>query len=92
MAEDQKTYGKPAPAAPVKTRVRALARGYYGGVLRDEGEQFDIEADADLGAWMDPVNRQDAERLANRIEKQRGNRPSPPVSKGVPPTPAMRMK
>lgn len=91
MAEDTKTNDA-KPAAPTKTRVRALARGYFGGAIIEAGEQFDINHDGELGSWMDPVNKADAERLAKRLGELRKNRPPPPVSKSVPPTPAVRIR
>lgn len=36
--------------------VRALARGYYGGMIRDVGDVFAIAAGAELGSWMEPVH------------------------------------
>lgn len=75
-----------------KTRVRALARGYFGGSMIEPGEQFEINNDQELGAWMEPVNAADRERLAKRMEKMRGNRPPPAISKSVPPTPAVRIR
>jgi len=80
------------PAKPAKTRVRALARGYYDGVIRERGDEFEIEADADLGGWMDPVSEAEAKRLAPEIAKLKKNRPPPPIGPNVKPTPATRLK
>jgi hypothetical protein len=91
MADDIKPVEQKA-AQPTKTRVRALARGYFGGVIIEAGQQFDISNDGELGSWMEPVNKADSERLAKRLEKLRPNRPPPPISKNVPPTTAIRMR
>ena len=80
------------PQPPAKTRVRALARGYYDGVIRERGDEFEISADADLGGWMDPVSEADAKRLAPEIAKLKKNRPPPPIGPNVKPTPATRLK
>jgi|GEM_PF-6758661 len=32
--------------------VTATARGYYGGRIREAGEQFTIDQEAHLGSWM----------------------------------------
>jgi len=79
------------PAA--KTMVVALAKGYYGGQLRERGDKFEIEKDADLGGWMDPVSKVDAVRLAPMIAQanERKTRPTP-IGVNVKQTPAMRAK
>ncbi len=93
MADPQPSVPSPAkPVAPVKTRVRALVRGYYGGQIRERGDEFEIAADTDLGGWMDPVADADAKRLAPEIAKLKKVRPPPPIGKNVPPTPATKLK
>lgn len=91
MADETKPSETKA-TTPTKTRVRALARGYFGGAIIEAGEQFDINHDGELGSWMEPVNKADAERLTKRLGELRKNRPPPPVSKSVPPTPAVRLR
>lgn len=39
-------------------RVYASRVGYYGGVLREPGDEFDIQDDKELGSWMTPVDQQ----------------------------------
>ncbi len=81
----------PAPAKPSKTRVRAIARGYYGGIIRDPGDEFEIDADDDFGGWMVPVTQADIQRLAPKIAAARKGKTAaaPP---GAKPTPAMKLK
>lgn len=81
-----------APAAPAKTKVRALARGYYGGAIREVGDVFELAADADYGAWMDPISADDAKRLAAAMERVKKIRPSPQPSKDVRVTPATKAR
>jgi len=72
---------EPADGIP----VRATRRGYFGGVLFEEGDRFVIPDDKALGSWMAPINPKDAERLAERLKKLNQHvRPPPP--KGVRPT------
>ena len=97
MSEPQKPAAKTEAAEPqkpaAKTKVVALGKGYYGGQLRERGDTFEIEKDTDLGGWMDPVNRVDAERLAPLIAqaKERKTRPAP-MGANIKQTPAMRIK
>lgn len=42
-------------------RVYANRLGYYGGVLREPGEEFDIQDEKELGSWMSRVD-QDVQR------------------------------
>lgn len=91
MADTQPTAEQPK-AKPTRTRVRALARGYYDGAIRERGDEFEIAADTDLGGWMDPVSEADAKRLAPEIAKLKKNRPPPPIGPNVKPTPATRLK
>jgi hypothetical protein len=78
-----------AKTAPSKTAVRALAKGYFGGAIREPGDVFEIAADADLGGWMQPVNPDDAERLKPILAKMK--RPAP-TNPNIPQTPAMRKR
>lgn len=36
--------------------VKALAKGYYGNRLREEGDKFVIEKESDMGSWMEELN------------------------------------
>jgi len=36
-------------------KVVATSKGYYGGAIREKGEEFDIGANEKLGSWMAPV-------------------------------------
>jgi hypothetical protein len=78
----------PKPATTV--RVRALARGFYG-CLREIGDVFDIAADADLGGWMDPIEKRDRERNAVKLAAYAKNRTKPPDPK-TKATPAIRLR
>lgn len=82
-----------APSETKTVRVRALARGFYGGALRERGVVFEIAADDDLGGWMEPIAKADAERLAPKIKAFRDKRmvPAPPISATVKPTPGVRL-
>lgn len=33
-------------------KVRATQLGYFGGVLREEGSEFEVSSKEDLGNWM----------------------------------------
>lgn len=35
-------------------KVRATTRGYYGGVVREAGDVFEVETKEHVGSWMDP--------------------------------------
>lgn len=48
--------------------VRAIARGYYGQI-REEGDVFGIESEADMGSWMEPYDRSHkAEKAADPVD------------------------
>jgi hypothetical protein len=68
-----------------RIRVKAQARGYYGGKIVEVGEVFEV-ADLELGGWMQPVDGEDAKRLEQRLAKIRLHRPSKALP-GVPQTP-----
>lgn len=34
-------------------KVRATTRGYYGGVVREAGDEFEVETKEHVGSWMD---------------------------------------
>lgn len=36
-------------------KVRATTRGYYGGVVRQAGDEFEVETKEHIGSWMDPA-------------------------------------
>jgi hypothetical protein len=36
-------------------KVRATTRGYYGGVVREAGDVFEVETKEHVGSWMDPA-------------------------------------
>jgi hypothetical protein len=79
------------PPKPTTTvRVRALARGFYGQ-LREVGDVFDIAADADLGGWMDPIEKRDRDRNAAKLAGYAKDRRKPAPT-GTKATPAMRYK
>lgn len=40
--------------AALALAVVALARGAYGGMIREIGDRFTIASEGDLGAWMQP--------------------------------------
>ena len=42
--------------------VRATQRGYYGGIIRDDGDVFTIAAEGDLGSWMEPLSPLDHDK------------------------------
>tara|TARA_R110002051_G_scaffold315175_1_gene393265 strand:- start:262 stop:585 length:324 start_codon:yes stop_codon:yes gene_type:complete len=37
-------------------RVKAIDRGFYGG-LREVDDEFDINSDKELGSWMEPLDK-----------------------------------
>ena len=46
-------------------KVKATARGYYGGKLREPGEEFAVASKEDIGSWMQapkPPRGQKAEK------------------------------
>lgn len=36
-------------------RVKATQRGYFGGIIREEGDEFEIKGKKQLGSWMQIV-------------------------------------
>lgn len=36
-------------------KVKAIRKGYFKGIIRDEGAVFEIEDDKQLGKWMEPL-------------------------------------
>lgn len=36
--------------------VRAKEPGFYGGVYRETGEQFEVEKESHLGRWMERLD------------------------------------
>jgi hypothetical protein len=79
------------PAKPTSIKVRALARGYFDGQIREPGDEFDIEGSSDLGGWMMPINKADQVKLAAQLDKYAkiGIKPAPAGTRA---TPAMRVK
>ena len=54
-------------------RVRAVARGLYGGRLTDPGTEFEIVSDDHLASWMEPTEEKDRARFARgRAESLKG--------------------
>lgn len=58
MADDKtqpnQTADKPAPAAK-PLRVRATARGFYGGSIREIGDVFVVDSERAVSKrWMEP--------------------------------------
>lgn len=36
-------------------KVRAKQKCYYGEMIRQEGEEFEIDNESDLRSWLEPV-------------------------------------
>lgn len=72
-------------------KVRAIARGHFGGQIREVGDEFEISAGTDLGGWMHVVSESDRKALETSIKKTEATRPKLPPSGNVRPTPAMRL-
>lgn len=66
-------------------RVKALARGLYGGRLTEPGMEFDIVHDDHLASWMEPTAAKDRERFKEKLETWGRGRP-PVLGADVPPT------
>jgi hypothetical protein len=48
----------PAPAAPsTPIPVRANRKGFFGGNLIEEGVEFEIASEKQLGSWMDRLDK-----------------------------------
>lgn len=45
-------------------KVRATSKGYYGGTIREVGEEFVIEAGSKLGLWMEPADSEEVYKPA----------------------------
>lgn len=84
MADD------PKASKPSTIPVVALARGYFGGQVRERGDKFEIASDTDLGGWMEPTVPDDIKRLASTMAKK--PRPAPPIGKNVKATPAIKLR
>jgi hypothetical protein len=41
-------------------KVIANERGFFGGEIRELGEEFSIENEKQLGSWMTPLDAKDA--------------------------------
>lgn len=99
MAGPDKSADKGADQAPEKAqaprtvRVRALGKGFYGGLLRSRGDTFEIRVDEDLGGWMEPIAKEDRDRLAPKLKAFADKRmvPAPPIGPNVKPTPGVRL-
>lgn len=39
-------------------KVKATAKGYFGGVIRNEGDEFEMPDDTKVGSWFYPVEEQ----------------------------------
>lgn len=50
-------------------KVRATTRGYYGGQIREAGEEFEVEDRKHVGSWMDPAVE---EKAAPKAESKGG--------------------
>lgn len=85
---------KSEQAKPIK--VRALGRGYFGGILRDRGDVFELASAQELGVWMEPADAYSSKALQSKIDayREKGvSAPKPPVDyTKVAPTPATRRK
>jgi hypothetical protein len=42
-------------------KVKAIKQGYYG-VLREPGEEFEIESPTDKGSWMESIEEEPKRR------------------------------
>lgn len=89
--EPPKAEAVPKPAAKPKIKVQALAKGYYGGELRERGDIFAIDSATEFGGWMAPVGQADADALRAQVEKAKDRKTiPPPIDSTVAQTPAMR--
>ena len=66
-------------------RVRAVARGLYGGRLTDPGTEFEIVSDDHLASWMEPTEEKDRARFAAKLAAW-GRSRRVAVGPDVPPT------
>lgn len=64
-------------------RVRATAKGYYGGMIRDEGATFDIASDVEFSEnWMEYVEPVAAKKAAAPAPAEPAKKPvSDPVDR-----------
>lgn len=46
--------------------VIALARGYYGGQVREPGDRFFIKRDREFGTWMDEIDPEEITGTADQ--------------------------
>lgn len=54
-------------------RVRATEKGYYGGMIREPGDVFDLASKDDKGRWMDPIDPLDHDEDG----RKGGSKPKP---------------
>lgn len=92
--EDTVEVSKSKKSEPIK--VRALGRGYFGGLLRERGDVFELASAQEFGVWMEAVDAQSTRQIQHRLDKYKAqgvSAPKPPVDyTKVRPTPATRMK
>jgi hypothetical protein len=56
-------------------KVRAIKKGYYGGVLREPGkntEVFDVK-DGETASWFAPIQKQEQEAKTSEKESRQKN-------------------
>lgn len=49
--------------------VKAKRVGFYAGLIRKEGDQFPIGSKAELGSWMEPVQKPKAKTVKKAAPK-----------------------
>lgn len=54
-------------------KVRAIAKGFYGGRVREAGDVFEVNAKQDIGSWMDPAVEE--RKPAKGGKKSEGEKP-----------------
>lgn len=70
-------------------RVEALYRGYYGDMIREIGDKFEIKDESELGRWMKPLDKvveREVEAPAPVVEAKpvaQKNKPSPKAAQAV---------
>jgi hypothetical protein len=51
-------------------RVKANKQGWYGNVIREKGEEFDIADPSEKGSWMDEVKDDGRDKSDHRQARQ----------------------
>lgn len=55
-------------------KVRATTRGYYGGQIREAGDEFEVEDRKHVGSWMDPAVEEKAAPKAETKDGKKGSK------------------